>query len=548
LVVQIFLSYARIDDEVPSHVADGKGFVTCLYQDLRYSFRQRGDVETKIWRDTRRIDPADQFDAVIQRDIDASDLFLVVLSPNWMSRPYCKLELERFRDRWKHEGEEKLKHRIIVASKRYVEPQKRYSLLQGQTGHNFFAVDGPGETGPEYEYFDRGKVRDDRYYDSVEGVARSLYLRAQQLGKKDGQERQAIEEREEQYSNTRAGATQAKTPAHANGQKVYLAKPASDMREAYSRLVDELAGAGYAIVPDPGTNIPYDSSAARFIDEALAGADLSIHLIGEGAGYTPELSDPIVKLQLARSKARAGAANGAGNGSQPAFRRIIWAPEIVEGDTDQSDSAGQSAQADPNQAPAAKKREPQEVLARFGDYLPTTDKVLGGVLSKFVDFIVEHIAEQASLETLPESLAEDGWVYVYHEAADSKYAIELTKALRQRGIAADLPALEGPTAEVIANHDRCLLECNAVVLCWANASEVWARARAHQLNWKRLGRTEKFAYRGLFAGPPPGDRKSIFVELPPPNEIDVIVDLTKDEKPLAEAIEPFVQRARPHGP
>jgi len=541
--VQIFLSYARIDDELPPHVTDGNGFVTSLYQDLTHSFRQRGDVDTTIWRDTRRVDTVDQFDPVIQQAIDESSILLVVLSPNWITRPYCKRELDRFKERWKHEGEEKLKHRVIVACKRYVEPETRPSLLQGQTGQYFFAFEGPGESGPQYEFLIRGKIRDDRYYDAIEALAGSLYLRAQRLDKNTERERRIIEEREIQFQISRKADTHTRPPVDQNGRKIYLAKPASDMREAYCRLVEELSRAGYAILPDPDVDIPHSSSAKSFVDGALSEAEVSIHLLGEGEGYTPEDSESIVRLQLALAGTKAGVEKN--DGSRSGFHRIIWAPEIVQGGTDIASSDGQSGHSESTSSTVAKTRQPQDAVTHFGSYLPG-DKIIGDSLSKFVDFLIEHLRQTDSMQTAAERLGEDGWVYVYHEATDAKYASALTKALRQRGIAASLPAMDGNPAELKGFHQKCLLECSAVVLCWANASEVWARVRAHELNLKKLGRSEKFAYRGLFAGPPPGDRKAVFVELPPVNEIDVIVDMTRDERPIFDAIEPFVQLARPH--
>jgi hypothetical protein len=86
-----------------------------------------------------------------------------------------------------------------------------------------------------------------------------------------------------------------------------------------------------------------------------------------------------------------------------------------------------------------------------------------------------------------------------------------------------------------------------VVLCWAQATEAWAHARAHELkDWKKLGRQKKFSYRGLVAGPPPGVRKNVFVRYPPANEIDVVLNLSEDRRPLIEAIDKFVQLAPSH--
>jgi hypothetical protein len=546
--VQIFLSYARADDELPPHMEDGDGFVTTLYQQLRYEFRQRGDPEPTMWRDIRAIEPGDQFDPIIGNAIDASELLLVVLSPNWMRRPNCKKELDLFKERWRQDGEEGVRHRIIVACKRFVERGRRPSLLQGQQGYDFFAFDGPDETGQQIDFFAHGTIRSKRYHDRIEELAGILYRRAQKLDKVFDEE--TIERREAEHVRKRSQTDETSGGDDAR-RKIYLAKPASDMREPYARLVEELSRNGYAVVPDPDFDIPQDATATAFIDHALAEAALSIHLLGEREGYTPEranvadAAEPIVKLQLTRARARLTADAGKSDGKPGGFTRIIWAPETVNDIGETVAANGQPASAGAASTTAPTTRLPQDVLARFGDF-QSTDKLVGGTLSKFVDFIVDHLRKSDAPGEAPVEPTDDDWIYVYHVPEDTKYACDLMDALKQHGVAAYLPALEGEQSEVRRVHKERLAECSAVVLCWAQATEVWAHANAHELkDWKKLGRQKKFAYRALLAGPPPGVRKDVFVKYPPANEIDVVVNLSEDDRPLAEAIDRFTLLAPP---
>src|SRR5882757_2389900 len=110
--VQIFMSYARADDDLPQDSPPAaKGFVTHLYNELRYELRTAGNPAI-IWRDTRRIERGDQFDQLIRDAIASSAILVVVLSENWMASQYCRDELKCFAERWQHEGEEKLRARI----------------------------------------------------------------------------------------------------------------------------------------------------------------------------------------------------------------------------------------------------------------------------------------------------------------------------------------------------------------------------------------------------------------------------------------------------
>jgi len=520
---QIFVSYARDDDAAPPDLNRGeaKGFVTSLHEQLLYEFQELGQPRPKLWRDTRGISPGDQFEPLIDEAIAASCLLLVVLSRNWLTRPYCLGELEAFARLWSHEGDRALRQRLVVVAKHYVDPQRRPPLLQGQEGFSFFALDAQAEAGQEHEFFARGAIRDPRYQDRVKDLGSYLWRSAARLDKAP-----------DAGPVPPAQSVKSLSP-QMTGRTVYLAKPALDMREAYSRLVDELRGRGYAVVPAVTDEIPNDASATEFVDQAIAGAELSVHLLGEKAGYAPEDAEPIVKLQLTSAAARVPAETDGTEAWSRSFRRIVWAPRVVEGTASIERKV---------------ERDPLAVLAKFDRQL-ATDKVEGDSLSKFVDFFFQHLDRTAPPREALDEIKADSRVYIYHRPEDSDYALSLAKALQQRQVEPVLPALEGDAAELSAFHRQNLLDCDAVVLCWANASEVWARVTSRELkNWRDLGRESQFAWRGLVTGPPSGDRKKAFVQLPPRNEIDIVVDLTGHDIPPPTALDALVQSARPKAP
>jgi hypothetical protein len=507
--LQIFVSYARDDDAQPPDSPDAKGFVTYLYDQLQYEFLS-GKPRPKVWRDTRRIGKGDLFDPVIEKAIASSAILLVVLSRNWMASKYCNQELAHFAEHWGREGKD-IRERIVVACKRHIGPNERPSLLQGQQGFAFYALDESDEVAPETEFFVRGKVRDPRYLERVEELARFLLQRAERLG----------------------GPIEVRTTAPSvapNGRTVYLAKPADDMREAYDRLVKELCGRGYAVVPDPKEEIPCTASAATWIDAALTSAELSVHLLGERPGYAPEGEERIVKLQLARAAARVPTTANPGADADRCFHRIIWAPKVLQDDTPR----------------AALERDPADVLAKFDPQLPA-DKVEGDTLSKFVDFLIQHLVNTAPpiKRDKPSSDAgADTRVYLCHSPEDTDYAFDLQAALQDRKIEAVLPVFDGPEPELRSLHRKNLAECDAVALCWAAASEAWVRAHSSELrDWQGLGRTSRFAYRAVVAGPPPGSRKKYVKRVFPPSEIDIPLDLTDKERPSPELLDPLIPGA-----
>jgi len=260
------------------------------------------------------------------------------------------------------------------------------------------------------------------------------------------------------------------------------------------------------------------------IGAAMANADLAVHLLGEKMGYAPEDAEPIARLQLAESAIRAGAPQS--DKHRPQFHRVIWAPRILT-----EEASGQ-------------ERDSTAVLSKFGQHLPS-DKIVGENLSKFVDFLVQRLDDQIVVQTPVldfSDLQGDASVYVYHRPEDQDHALELAKLLQGENLEPRLPALEGDPAELAALHRQELRNCKSVVLCWANASEVWVKATARELGkWRELGRSEKFGCRAVVALPPPGQRKLVLSNFPPRNEIDVVLDLTAAPSIDRETLNPVIR-------
>jgi hypothetical protein len=501
-----------------------KGFVSFLYDQLTYEFRRLGEPRPRLWRDTRNIERAHQFEPLLEQEIANSDYLMVVLSRNWLASEWCLRELESFVRRWQHEGD-RVRARIIVVAKHYIDPQNRPVWLRGQEGYQFFVVDreelraGVSRIGIEQDFYERGEVRDPQCWQVLKDLAGYLWRRAAQPSGPIA------------YTSTAGRSSPARRtrPTEASGRTIYVAKPAGDMRQAYDTVVEELQRRGYGVQPPITDDIPRDHSATSFLSQALGQCELSVHLLGTKAGFAPEDADPIVTLQLklaAELARRTGEQAEAANGRAAApFRRIVWAPKVLPAETGAADQG---------------ERDPLAVLSRFDAHLPS-DKVEGDNLSKFVEFVVQHIEHAAPARDLAMPTAANARVYLYHRPEDQDYALELAVALQERQIEPIIPALEGDAAELISHHRQNLQQCDAVILCWANAPEVWARASARELSeWRELGRSKRFAYRALVAGPPPAARKKIMIKLPPRSDIDFVLDLTGQEAPTRQALAPLI--------
>jgi TIR domain len=515
---QVFISYARVDNVSPPDDAKAQGFVTFLKGQLLFEFDRLGHPVPDLWMDLEEIESAQQFGSRIPDALAASSLLVVVTSRNWLERPWCRKEFETFAEQRKVEAEIVLRERIVVVSLHDIPEENIPPLLRGQEGYRFFSPGPRRKPGTEEPFFDRGEIKDPRFKKRVRDLAKYLWTQAQGVAPSPPERAAAI-------------AAPAPSTTQPPLRTVYLAKPATDMQQPYFRLVEELGRRRFNIVPPVTETIPMAAPAAvQFIDDALSNADVSIHLLGAGLGYSPEGADPIVKLQLVRAALDDERRKSENAAAGPSLRRLIWAPKIFENNKDGKQ--------------VSTERDPLAVLTSITPRLDS-DKTEGDSLSKFVDFVLQHLESSTPPITIPAWIPEDTHVYVHHRPEDANYALQVAMALQELKVYPVLPALEGDAAELAAFHQQNLRDCEAVVLCWAAASEVWVRATARELGeWRKLGRTAQFACRGLVAGPPPGERKSFLVKLPPRNEIDVVIDLTAKPVPCPDILQTLIRKTQ----
>jgi hypothetical protein len=535
VTVKVFVSYARDDDAVPAEEQANKGFVSFLYNQLVYEFRRLGPTRPKLWRDIECVDKGEEFAQRFEEELATSALLLIILSRNWMDRAWCQRELDLFTQKWGVGGEGEVRKRVVFAAKHFIPVDARPAVIQGKEGYDFFSRDLDAGHGNrhEREFFDRGAVRDQRYYERVSELGRYLYQLAQQYDS-DGR---ALASR----PSSNGAATEAASPgrrieapvqrpsevqSNKSRRTVYVAQPAADMRQSYDRVVAELLGRGFAVLPNPGSQIPNDSTAVDFIDTALSTADLSVHLIGDKLGYAPEDAEPILKLQLRRAALQVELSPSTNRPVE--FFRLIWAPRVV-----------------PTEGPAAgEPRDPIALVSKFDRQL-ASDKIEGETVSKFIDFLIQRIDRTEAPRAVPDLIESDTRVYINHRIEDTEHAIELGRVLAQRRIEVIWPNFEGDPAELRALHRENLRDADAVMLCWAKAPDVWVSKAAQELrSWRDLGRSERFSCRLLVAVPPPGLTKKRLLTVPPRSDIDAVLDLTNSEAPPPEAFDSLIHASR----
>ena len=92
----IFLSYARADDEKPPFEDAVHGWVTFFWNQLRFELTNAGVHQAKLWLDRYEIEPSEEFTEKIEAALREARLIVPILSPNWVQRPWCLKEIDRF--------------------------------------------------------------------------------------------------------------------------------------------------------------------------------------------------------------------------------------------------------------------------------------------------------------------------------------------------------------------------------------------------------------------------------------------------------------------
>ena len=154
------------------------------------------------------------------------------------------------------------------------------------------------------------------------------------------------------------------TPRRRYGTIVPIARQGAGGRgiPCYARLQARTLGTLWGTRCDP-------SSSKRFLE-----AEASIHLLGKRTGGRPDgLDMDIVPMQLVAAAEETK--------RKPGFERMIWAPVVLPGNICSTKTA---------------RRDPLEVLGRFGQQLLPTDQIDSDTASRFNQFVLQHLADVAN--------------------------------------------------------------------------------------------------------------------------------------------------------
>ncbi len=278
----IFISYAHVDNQ--PFIGIKHGWVSNLFRTLTTALeRERGAVRiTSSWQDVQ----SEEHTLVasdVQKRLEQSALFLVVLSPSYLASEQCQQELAAFLEIIKVQADWG-KPRLFIVETSELETSELPSTLADQPIFSFWMRD------------ERARVRtlavpqphpdDNIYYQKVDDLARMLSNSLKAVP-----------------PETERSAKQVTVDSPL--RSVYLAKVSEDLRREYDGMRRYLEQYNFQILPEPHASLTLLERNPQLIEGALKKSDLFLQLLSDQP--IQGLDDPQLNLvqrqyELARAQ------------------------------------------------------------------------------------------------------------------------------------------------------------------------------------------------------------------------------------------------------
>lgn len=280
----IFISYARVNDQRPPGHPDIKGWVTLFHEylekELAERFGRSGKVE--IWRDTRNMGGNTVFDDEIRESIEESAIFLALTSLGYVSEEsYCPKELKRFHDKASGESYGLTignRHRILKLLLQNIGDGQ--NLGDAEWPREFQGTEGfPFHNAERREQLGRATPHDERLFSQqLEPLVEAIDQTLRNFKAK------VVVTPSRKPGAPPAGGSYSVFLGHAEGELGDLrGRVYKELRNLGVRITSEREIEGQAVyeVPPPFEPDRHEQSAT----EAIRAADLSVHLLDNAPGW-----------------------------------------------------------------------------------------------------------------------------------------------------------------------------------------------------------------------------------------------------------------------
>jgi hypothetical protein len=478
----IFISYAHIDNQP---LAKGmEGWVEALHERLRITLTQLLGEEVAVWRD-RKLQGNDVFAETLVAELSKAAVLVSVLSPRYVSSEWCLRELEEFSRRAAVRVGDK--SRVFKVLKSHVPLEKHPAAVRDMIGYAFYEYDAERERAREFGH-EIVPHRDPRYWNVLNDLAWDIKQTLEAL---------------------RAGGPAASPDAEPAADKtVYLATTTSDVADERDQVRRELQQRGYHVLPDRELPLraPEFQEQAR---ELLGRSALSVHLVGASYGLIPEGEEErsVVCLQEELAAER-GAAD-------PSFTRLVWMPAGL--------------------APTGNRQQ------RFVEQLQTRLGAGAELLQTSVEDLKLRVFEKLTPRPKPAPLAggEVKSVYLVCDDRDTDDVAPLEEFLFDEGFEV-IPTLPSEDTQQLAQYHReSLLNCDAALVYYGRANQMWLRSKLWDLQKAQgWGRETPMLTKAVYVSAPLTSEKQRFRT----REVPVVIQNYETFSP--DSLRPFIHALR----
>jgi hypothetical protein len=462
----LLISYAHIDDQ--TLVAGEHGWVSRLHRLLEIRVAQLLGQTPKIWRDPK-LQGNDFFADTILDRLPRIAALLSVVSPRYVQSEWCNRELKEFYRAAQQSGGVRVadKARIFKVVKTPVQRERLPEEVQPMLGYEFFVYDESGrprEMAQEY-----GPGADRAFLTKLDDLAYDITQLLELM------------QREE------AGTVTVQAAPEVSKGTVYLAETSFELKDEREAIKRDLVRNGYEVLPDRPLPLVADELDA-FVREQLVRCKLSVHLVGKNYGVVPDGS---VQSLVERQQVLASQL-----GASAGFKSVIWLmPGVEVEDTRQRtfidhlhNDADVHATAEVLQVPL----EELKTLVHQKLTPPPPKKIAPP-------------APAASANATPQR------VYLLCDQQDVDAVRDVEDHLFARGFEVILPLFDEDEAAARIEHEENLQSCDAVLVYYGAAGELWLRRKLRELQKSAgLGREKPWLGRAIYVGAPVTPQKERF--------------------------------------
>jgi TIR domain len=485
----VFISYAHLDNQ--ELVAGQKGWVANFHRALEIRVGQYLGKQPNIWRDPK-LQGNDVFAETLVTQVQGSAILISVLSPRYVRSDWTRREVSEFLKATGCGVNVGDKCRIFKVLKTPVPREEHPSELKSLLGYEFFKIDP--ETGRPRELdeiFGAGAQRE--FWMKVDDVAQDVCNLLRTL--------------EPEKSEIGVPETSEKQP-------VFLAFTTSDVAEQREILRRDLQQHGNEVLPLSalGSSVGEVEACVR---EDLLRCRMSVHLVGRRYGVIPEdgiESVPQIQNRLAAERAK-----------ESGFTRLVWIPRGLE-------------ISDERQRGFVERLRLEIESGKDSDLLETAFEDLRS--------IVQDRLKPPAVEKPPQDKGgaeELVRLYYIYDQRDIDSIEPWEHYLFEYGLEVLRPMFEGDETEIREWHEENLRTCDAVLIHYGAANELWLRRKLREIQRSAgLGRTKPMRAVAILLAPPVRSDKRHFQT----HEAIVIPQMGGLS---CEAFAPFLTTVREHG-